>query len=249
MDSRFLWQGLTNKMGYEMKRSKIADKDTLLPEALNAFYAQFKQNASSAFSPAPTAPDAPVPFITTADVRTVFLKVNTRKAMGPDSIPGRELRSSADRLVDKFTDISKLSILQAEVPTCFKKGNIIPVPKKAHATCRNDHYPMALTSIIMKYVERLVTVHINPSLPDCLNPLQFAYQCNRSTVDSISLALLSSLEHLDNKDACVRLLLKERRQHAPSYINREEVERFESNKFLGAKITDNLSWTSLIDVM
>ncbi|XP_051868388.1 uncharacterized protein LOC127568547 [Pristis pectinata] len=48
--------------------------------------------------------------------------------------------------------------------------------------------------------------YINSSLPDNLNPLQFAYQRNRSTADAISLALHSALEHLDSKDTYVRLL-------------------------------------------
>ena len=47
---------------------------------------------------------------------------------------------------------------------------------------------------------------INSSLPDYLDPLQFAYRHNRSTADVISLALHSTLEHLDNKDTYVRLL-------------------------------------------
>eukprot|EP00061_Rhincodon_typus_P003520 g20281.t1 len=59
----------------------------------------------------------------------------------------------------------------------------------------------------MKCFERLVMAHINSSLPAQLDPLQFADQCNRSIADAISLALHSSLEHLDNKVTCIRLLL------------------------------------------
>eukprot|EP00061_Rhincodon_typus_P017637 g46413.t1 len=65
---------------------------------------------------------------------------------------------------------------------------------------RKEYNAVALTSTIMKCLERLVMAHINYSLPTCLNPLQFAYQQNKSTEDAISLALYSSLEHLDNKD-------------------------------------------------
>eukprot|EP00061_Rhincodon_typus_P016902 g45356.t1 len=66
--------------------------------------------------------------------RSVFLGVNPRKAIGPDSVPGRALGSCADQLVEVFTDIFNLSLLQAEAPTYFEKTTIIPVPKKAHAT-------------------------------------------------------------------------------------------------------------------
>eukprot|EP00061_Rhincodon_typus_P006595 g27409.t1 len=58
----------------------------------------------------------------------------------------------------------------------------------------------------MKCFKRLVMAHINSSLPTCLDPLRFSYQ-HKSTEDAISLALQSSLEHLDNKDTHIRLLL------------------------------------------
>eukprot|EP00061_Rhincodon_typus_P013971 g40696.t1 len=43
------------------------------------------------------------------------------------------LRSCEDQLVEVITDIFILCLLQTEVPTCFKKTTIIPVPKKTHA--------------------------------------------------------------------------------------------------------------------
>eukprot|EP00061_Rhincodon_typus_P017015 g45523.t1 len=66
------------------------------------------------------------PPITTADVRLVFLGVTSRKAMGPDRVPGHALRSYADLLPVVFTDIFNLALLQAKVPSCFKKTTIIP---------------------------------------------------------------------------------------------------------------------------
>eukprot|EP00061_Rhincodon_typus_P013485 g39885.t1 len=109
-----------------MKQSKIADKNISLPNVLNAFYAQFGQNASGVVSHVPKAPEVPVPSITTADVRSVFPEVNPRKVTGPDRVPGHALRSCMDQLVGVFTDIFNLSLLQAKVPTCFKKTTIIP---------------------------------------------------------------------------------------------------------------------------
>eukprot|EP00061_Rhincodon_typus_P018825 g48166.t1 len=44
-----------------------------------------------------------------------------------------------------FTDIFNLSLLQAEVPTCFKKPTINPVPMKTHAVCLNDNRPKPCT--------------------------------------------------------------------------------------------------------
>eukprot|EP00061_Rhincodon_typus_P009144 g32404.t1 len=132
-----------------MKQSKIADKDTSLHDALNDFYARFEQNASGTVTPAPPAPNTPVPSFTNADIRSVFLGTNPRKATGLDSVPGQALGSCAIQLVGVFTDIFNLSLLPAEFPTCFRKTTIILVPKKTYAMCLNDYCPVALTPIII----------------------------------------------------------------------------------------------------
>eukprot|EP00061_Rhincodon_typus_P011390 g36352.t1 len=124
MDTRCLWQGLINIMGYKVKYSKIADKTAALPDALNAFYAQVEQ--MSATHCHPTALDVPVPSVTAADVRSVFLRASPRKATNPDEVPGHAVRSRVDQLVVIFTDIFNHSLIQAEVHTCFKKTTIIP---------------------------------------------------------------------------------------------------------------------------
>eukprot|EP00061_Rhincodon_typus_P007638 g29535.t1 len=144
-----------------MKPYKIADNDTSLPNIFNAFYARFEQNTTGMSTHSPTAPDTPIPSVTAAEVRSVFLGVNLRKATGPESVPGQVLGSCADQLVEVFTDIFNLSLQQAEVPTCFKTTTINPIPKKVHAMCLTDYRPIALTSIIMKCFERLVMAHIN----------------------------------------------------------------------------------------
>eukprot|EP00061_Rhincodon_typus_P013071 g39216.t1 len=140
------------------------------------------------------------PSVTAADIRSVFLGVNPRKVTCSDKAPINVLRSCVDQLEEVFIDFFNLSILQANVPNCFRKTTIISVPIKAHAVCLNDYCPVALISIITKCFQRLLMPHIKSSIPTCLDPLQSAYRCNRSTADAISLALLSSLEHLDNKN-------------------------------------------------
>ncbi len=58
----------------------------------------------------------------------------------------------------------------------------------------------------MKCFERLVMHNIKTSLPNTLDPLQFAYRPNRSTDDAISSTLHLALTHLENKDSYVRML-------------------------------------------
>ena len=58
----------------------------------------------------------------------------------------------------------------------------------------------------MKCFERLVKDHITSTLPDTLDPLQFAYRTNRSTDDAISIALHTALSHLEKRNTYVRML-------------------------------------------
>ncbi len=154
----------------------------------------------------PTPPNDRALCLSPADVRKTLSRINPRKAAGPDNIPGRVLRDCAAQLTDVLTDIFNTSLSQAVVPTCLKSTTIIPVPKKSPVSCLNDYRPIALTPIMMKCFERLVMHNIKNSLPNTLDPLQFAYRPNRSTDDTISSTLHLALTHLENKDSYVRML-------------------------------------------
>ena len=65
---------------------------------------------------------------------------------------------------------------------------------------------VALTSVAMKCFERLVMAHINTIFPVTREPLQFAYRPNRSTDDAISIALHTTLSHLDKRNTYVRMI-------------------------------------------
>ena len=132
------------------------------------------------------------------DVSNTFKWVNPRKAVGTDAIH----RAGADQL-----DIFNLSLSQSAVPTCFKMDIIVPVPKNAKVTELNDYRPVTLTSVIMKCFERLVKDHITSTLPDTLDPHQFAYRPNRSTDNGIAITLYTALSHLDKRNTYyVRML-------------------------------------------
>eukprot|EP00061_Rhincodon_typus_P005266 g24562.t1 len=133
-DSRRLWRGLSDITGYKMKQCKMADNNTSLPDMFNAFYSQFEENTTSVATPAPTVP--------------VLFPLSPLQKSDQSS-----WESTQGHLVEVFTDTFNLSLLQAKVPTCFKKTTIIPKSKKTHAVCLNDYCPIPLTSIILKCFE------------------------------------------------------------------------------------------------
>lgn len=80
--------------------------------------------------------------------------------------------------------------------------------RKTTVTCYNNYRPFALTSIIMKCFERLLKAHICSVLtePAILDPLQFAYQSNRSTDYAIAWTMRTALMHLDKENTSFRML-------------------------------------------
>ncbi len=185
---------------------QACDDDTSLPDALNHFYSRFEMQNDTSAQKLPTPPNDQALCLSPADVRKTLSRINPRKAAGPDNIPGRVLKDCAEQLTDVLTDIFNTSLSQAVIPTCLKSTTIIPVPKKSPVSCLNEYRPIALTPIIMKCFERLVMHNIKTSLPNTLDPLQFAYRPNRSTDDAISSTLHLALTHLENKDSYVRML-------------------------------------------
>ncbi len=181
-------------------------QDSRFPDALNHFYSWFEMQNDTPTQKLPTPPNDQALCLSPADVRKTLSRINPRKAADPDNIPGHVLRDCAAQLKDVLTDIFNTSLSQAVVPTCLKSTTIIPVPKKSPVSCLNDYHPIALTPIMMKCFERLVMHKIKTSLPNTLDPLQFAYRPNRSTDDAISSTLHLAFTHLENKDSYVIML-------------------------------------------
>ncbi len=118
---RSMWQGINNITGFEQAVNIAAS----LPDELNTFYACYEADNTAHKESAHTAAAEEVSplSLSVADVTRSFKRVNIRKAVGPDGIPGRVLKACAFQLAGVFTDIFNLSLSLSVVPSCFKKIN------------------------------------------------------------------------------------------------------------------------------
>ncbi len=90
---------------------------------------------------------------------------------------------------------------------CFgKKSCLIPVLKKGCSTKLNDYRPVALTSHIMKTMERIVLSHLRSLVCSSLDPLQFAYSPQVGVEDAIIYMLQRIYPHLDTAGSTVRIM-------------------------------------------
>ena len=79
----------------------------------------------------------------------------------------------------------------------WKTSEIRPVPKKPKVKELNDLRPVALTSTVMKCLEKIIVKHVSSCLSPFQDPLQFAYRSKRSVDDAILLFLDNIYAHID----------------------------------------------------
>ncbi|CAM4735488.1 unnamed protein product [Leuciscus chuanchicus] len=220
-DPASVWRGLRNITNYKSP-SPPSVENQQLADTLNAFYCRFEKprltphtRSDEHFTHPPSPPATPLlpPSaiqtelkVCVEDVSRVFKKQKTRKASGPDGISSACLKACADQLAPVFTQIFNRSLEQCEVPCCFKRSTIIPVPKKTKITGLNDYRPVALTSVLMKSFERLVLAYLKDITGPLLDPFQFAYRANRSVDDAVNMGLHYILQHLDRPGTYARIL-------------------------------------------
>ncbi|KAI3375234.1 hypothetical protein L3Q82_021731, partial [Scortum barcoo] len=144
--------------------------------------------------------------LTSHQVRNALKKNRARKAAGPDGISSRLLKSCADQLCGIFGYTFNLSLKLGRVPQLWKTSCIVPVPKTPHPKELNSYRPVALTSHLMKTLERLVLAHLRPLVSSFMDPLQFAYQPDIGVDDAVIYLLHTSLTHLEKAGSTVRIM-------------------------------------------
>nr|XP_049600572.1 uncharacterized protein LOC125983406 isoform X2 [Syngnathus scovelli]XP_049617752.1 uncharacterized protein LOC125992749 isoform X2 [Syngnathus scovelli] len=206
-----VWKGLQSITGFK-KRTPRPVESPRLADQLNRFYCRFDrsshttgppaaQSTQSTYSPPPTtalstppspwsptlslAEAAPALQIREEEVRQMFRRQKIRKAPGPDGVSPSCLKVCAEQLAPTFARIFNRSLELCEVPSCFKSSTIVPVAKKPAITVLN---------------------HLKDVTGPLLDPLQFAYQANRSVDDAVNMGLHYILQHLDTPGKYARIL-------------------------------------------
>ncbi|KAI3357203.1 hypothetical protein L3Q82_015667 [Scortum barcoo] len=104
-----------------------------------------------------------------------------------------------------ITACANLSLKLGRVSQLWKTSCIVPVPKTSHPKELNSCIPVALTSHLMKTLERLVLVRLRPLVRSFMDPLQFAYQPSSIGVDDAVIIYLlhTSLTHVEKAGSTI----------------------------------------------
>ncbi|KAI5098355.1 gastrula zinc finger protein XlCGF28.1-like [Silurus meridionalis] len=144
--------------------------------------------------------------LTEAQVRMELRRIKARKAAGPDGISSRLLKTCADQLCDILLYIFDLSLKLGKVPQLLKTSCVVPVPKTSRPKDFGDYRPVALTSHLMKTLERLVLTHLQSLVSPSMDPLQFAYQPGIGVEHAVIFLLNRATLHLEKAESTVRVM-------------------------------------------
>ena len=163
-NSKQAWQGLQHITGYKLKSptlQKSNDTDKLCND-LNHFYNRFNDDSDidkikCTLKELTDLSNSNNDSLNVEEKQVLeqFLKLNSKKAAGPDHIAPYILKSCAHQLAPVYTRLfNKCS--SDHIPVLWKTSTIIPVPKHNKPQELNDYRPVALTSVAFKSFERII---------------------------------------------------------------------------------------------
>ncbi|KAL7373697.1 hypothetical protein ABVT39_012814 [Epinephelus coioides] len=164
---RSIWQGMKNTaaVNYTTSSRKPIQGDgcntTSLPNDLNSFFSRFKKDNSAELKTIISTlhpGDSTITFSREEVVRALK-RTKSNTATGPDNICGRTLKHCAEQLGEVFQQLFQTSM------------NCSTVPRKCPTKVLNDLRPVALTSLVMKAMERIVKNSITKSVEPIDGPI------------------------------------------------------------------------------
>ena len=122
--------------------------------------------------------------ISNEEVFNILSNLDTNKAVGPDLVHNKLLKSCADLLAPPLTILFNRSINEGKFPKVWKTANVVPIHKKEEKHVVNNYRPISLLSNIGKAMEICVQRHVLNFLLEnkLITPNQSGFLPNHSTV-------------------------------------------------------------------
>ncbi|XP_068707894.1 uncharacterized protein [Montipora foliosa] len=153
--------------------------------------------------------DSEVPTLPVSSVHTALLKLNPRKASGPDGIGNWLLKEYADFLAEPITHILNSSFAEHELLSPWKFADVIPLPKLKLITNVSKHIrPISLTPSLSKVAEDFVVLmYVGPAILKVIDPNQFGAIPKLSTAQALISMVHEWARATDGTGAAVRVVL------------------------------------------
>ena len=171
--------------------NKIIENDIDKAEALNTYFCKQSRIDDSVA----TLPDLVLPdyafldeiYITDEDVREAIIRLNSKKAPGPDLISPRLFKEGMQQLVPQLRRLFNLSLRLKKFPEPWKKSNLTAIHKKDSLTNSGNYRPISLLNYNGKLMERCVHKHLTNYFIEnnVITPYQSGFVGGDSTVNQL----------------------------------------------------------------
>ena len=103
-----------------------------------------------------------------------LVKLNPKKAHGPDNIPPWLLKGNADLLAGPIADILNCSYRECTLPPVWKEADVVPIPKQKPIQDINRQLRLiSLTSVLSKLAEEFVVMnYMKPAVMEMIDTRQ-----------------------------------------------------------------------------
>ena len=145
-------------------------------------------------------PPIPKINITVRGIIKQLRSLNPTKSTGPDKIPTRVLKETANETAPYLCLIFQQSIDTGCVPNDWKNANITAIHKKGKRDTPSNYRPISLTSVSCKILEHIIyhTVMCHLELHDILVDYQHGFRKNRSCETQLINTIESITKSFDN---------------------------------------------------
>ena len=151
--------------------------------------------------PGPRLPDMPAIRVTHKGVLDLLEAIVPGKASGPDNIPARVLKESAESLAPVLTDFFQQSLDESRVPDDWKQQHVHPIFKKGSKSDPANYRPVALTCLLSKMLEHIIASSIHSHLDSYsfLAAVQHGFRKYRSCETQLTTVITDLVNWMNKK--------------------------------------------------
>ena len=117
-----------------------------------------------------------LPLATKEEINKILKDIDTTKSCGPDKIPPKIAKMSANILDKTLVDIINDMVLNNKFPENAKNANVPPIYKKSVRSSKLNYRPVSLLNIFSKVLERWTKDKIEPFVNKILSKFISAYR-------------------------------------------------------------------------
>jgi len=111
-----------------------------------------------------TYPDMPSISVHASGVLKLLNGLNPHKATGPDHVPARILKETANEVARIMTMLFQASLIQGQIPSDWSEALVTTLFKKGVRHKASSYRPVSLTSVACKCLEHIVLQSDHSSL-------------------------------------------------------------------------------------